>query len=44
MDMKFMIPTGQQQQMQGAGTASDVYLEYPATMNVGDLLKDGHLR
>jgi len=44
MDMKFLIPTGQTQQTQaGSATASDVYLEYPANMNVGDQLKDGHL-
>lgn len=44
MDMKFLIPAGQQQQTQaGTATATDVYLEYPATMNVGDQLKDGHL-
>ena len=44
MDMKFLIPAGQQQQTQAAtATATDVYLEYPATMNIGDQLKDGHL-
>lgn len=44
MDMKFLLPAGQQQQTQAAtATATDVYLEYPATMNIGDQLKDGHL-
>lgn len=44
MDMKFLIPAGQTQQTQAASsTTSDVYLEYPANMNVGDQLKDGHL-
>lgn len=43
MDMKFLIPAGQQQTQAGSAAASDVYLEYPADMNVGDQLKDGHL-
>jgi hypothetical protein len=43
MDMKFLIPAGQQQTQAGTATATDVYLEYPATMNVGDQLKEGHL-
>ena len=44
MDMKMFIPSGQQQQMGTAasGTASDVYLEYPANMKEGDALKDGN--
>jgi hypothetical protein len=44
MDMKVFIPAGQQEQMKsGTANASDVYLEYPATMNVGDQLKDGQM-
>jgi hypothetical protein len=43
MDMKFLIPAGQQQTQTGSASASDVYLEYPANMKVGDQLKDGHL-
>lgn len=42
MDMKTFIPPVQMEQMKtGAATATDVYLEYPANMNVGDQLKDG---
>lgn len=40
MDMKVFIPPSQ---TSGSATASDVYLEYPGNMNVGDQLKDGHL-
>lgn len=40
MDMKVFIPPAQ---TSGSATASDLYLEYPSTMNVGDQLKDGHL-
>jgi len=44
MDMKVFIPAAQQEQIKsGTATASDVYLEYPANMNVGDQLKDGLL-
>ena len=44
MDMKVFIPAAQQEQMKtGAANASDVYLEYPSNMNVGDQLKDGQL-
>lgn len=44
MDMKVFIPAGQQGQIKsGTANASDVYLEYPATMNIGDQLKDGLL-
>ena len=44
MDMKVFIPAVQQEQMKsGAASASNVYLEYPANMNVGDQLKDGQL-
>ena len=42
MDMKMFIPAAQQQQMgNAAASASDVYLEYPASMKEGDALKDG---
>jgi hypothetical protein len=42
MDMKVFIPPAQQEQMKsGTANASNVYLEYPANMNVGDQLKDG---
>ena len=40
MDMKVFIPPAQ---TSGSATASEFYLEYPARMNVGDQLKDGHL-
>ena len=44
MDMKVFIPAAQQEQMKsGSANASDVYLEYPATMNIGDQLKDGQM-
>jgi len=44
MDMKVFIPAAQQEQMKsGTANASDVYLEYPANMQVGDQLKDGKL-
>lgn len=42
MNMKTFIPAAQMEQMKsGTATATDVYLEYPANMNVGDQLKDG---
>ena len=42
MDMKTFIPPAQSEQMKaGEAKAADVYLEYPANMNVGDQLKDG---
>ncbi|HET6769942.1 MAG TPA: hypothetical protein VFH08_21180 [Chitinophagaceae bacterium] len=42
MNMKTFIPAAQTEQMKsGTANASDVYLEYPANMNVGDQLKDG---
>lgn len=42
MDMKTFIPPVQMEQMKtGTATATDVYLEYPGNMNVGDQLKDG---
>jgi len=44
MDMKVFIPPAQLEQMKsGTASASDVYLEYPASMNIGDQLKDGQL-
>jgi len=44
MDMKVFIPAAQQEQMKsGTANANDVYLEYPANMQVGDQLKDGKL-
>ena len=44
MDMKVFIPPAQLEQMKsGSASANDVYLEYPATMNIGDQLKDGLL-
>ena len=42
MDMKVFIPAAQLEQMKsGTANANNVYLEYPASMNVGDQLKDG---
>lgn len=42
MNMKTFIPAAQMEQMKsGTATANDVYLEYPANLNVGDQLKDG---
>ena len=42
MDMKTFIPPAQMEQMKsGEAKATDVYLEYPANMKVGDQLKDG---
>ena len=42
MDMKTFIPPAQMEQMKsGEAKATDVYLEYPPNMNVGDQLKDG---
>lgn len=44
MDMKVFIPAAQQEQMKsGTANASDVYLEYPSSMKIGDQLKDGQL-
>jgi len=42
MDMKIFIPPAQLEQIKtGSAIANDVYLEYPANMNVGDQLKNG---
>src|SRR6187401_778166 len=44
MDMKTFIPPAQMEQIKsGEAKATDVYLEYPTNMNVGDQLKDGQL-
>jgi len=43
VDMKMMMPQQQAQQFAKADAqASNIYLEYPATMNPGDALKDGN--
>lgn len=42
MDMKTFIPPAQLEQIKsGTASATDVYLEYPAKMNIGEQLKDG---
>lgn len=42
MDMKMFIPSAQQEQMGDiSGSGEQSYLEYPSTMNAGDVLKDG---
>lgn len=42
MDMKMFIPSAQQEQMGGAtATGQETFLEYPANMKEGDVLKDG---
>ena len=44
MNMKAFIPPAQLEQMKtGTANANDVYLEYPANINLGDQLKDGQL-
>ena len=42
MDMKMSLPQGQEYGNTDA-KAENVYIEYPAAMNVGDNLKDGHM-
>jgi hypothetical protein len=42
MDMKMSMPQGQAYGNTDA-KAENIYLEYPASMNVGDNLKDGHM-
>lgn len=42
MDMKMNLPAGQETGSIDA-KAENFYLEYPASMNVGDNLKDGHM-
>ena len=42
MDMKMSMPQGQQYGTTDA-KAENVYIEYPAAMNAGDNLKDGHM-
>lgn len=42
MDMKMFIPSAQQEQMGNIAASGDAsYLEYPANMKQGDVLKDG---
>jgi hypothetical protein len=41
MDMKMNIPQGQS--FVTDATAENIYMEYPAKLNVGDNLKDGHM-
>ena len=43
MDMKMSMPQGGQDYGNTDAKAENVYLEYPATMNVGGNLKDGHM-
>lgn len=40
-DMKIMMPPQQAGQMKDMDASSEFYLEYPAVMNVGDMLKEG---
>ena len=42
MDMKMSMPQGQEYGNTDA-KAENVYIEYPAAMNAGDNLKDGHM-
>ena len=43
VDMKMTIPSQQMEQFKNADVkAQDVYIEYPANMNIGDQLKDGN--
>jgi hypothetical protein len=42
IDMAMFIPAPQQQQMGTVAADAASYIEYPARMNVGDALKDGH--
>src|SRR5204863_6555550 len=42
VDMKMSVPSQQMEQFKNAEAKSqDIYIEYPATMNVGDQLTDG---
>jgi hypothetical protein len=41
MDMKMNMPQGQS--FVTDATAENIYMEYPAKLNVGDNLKDGHM-
>jgi hypothetical protein len=44
MDMKMSMPQSQSSQVGNTDAKADnVYLEYPASLNVGDNLKDGHM-
>jgi hypothetical protein len=42
MNMKMFLPPAQQEQFRAAMAAGDAYLEYPASLNTGDKLKDGY--
>lgn len=41
INMKMMVPQQQMEQFKNATSTGAVYLEYPATFNTGDTLKDG---
>lgn len=43
IDMKMMLPQQQAQQLKTEAKADNIYLEYPASMAVGDALKDGNM-
>lgn len=44
VDMKMSIPSAQMEQFKDAEVKADnVYIEYPAAMNIGDQLKDGNI-
>ena len=44
MDMKMSMPQSQSEQVGNTDAkAENVYLEYPASINIGDNLKDGHM-
>lgn len=44
IDMKMSIPAAQMEQFREAEVKADnVYIEYPANMNIGDQLKDGNI-
>lgn len=43
IDMQMMFPRQQAEQMKTEAKATNVYLEYPAKMAVGDVLKDGNM-
>jgi hypothetical protein len=44
VDLKMMIPSEQQKQLaNGTAKAENMYIEYPATMKAGDVLKDGNM-
>lgn len=43
LDMKMMIPQQQAQQFKTEAKADNVYIEYPASMKPGDMLKDANM-